>query len=777
MRISLRLVVAAAVSLALLWTVLSAQNLFAPTSTITVTNTNDNGPGSLRQALADAQDGDTIDFDFALQGQTITLTSGELVVAASVTLSGPGPDLLAVARNLQSPNFRVLHLQPNHTVAINGLTLKNGHLLNLSGAGIFNEQSTVTVTNCVIRDNIVYSPPSISAGGGGIYNTGTLSLARCTVTGNSATSTFTYGGGGILNSGNLTINQSSITNNSGERYGGGLNGSATIQNSTISGNQTRGSDHFDGNGAGIYGQGLVVQNSTISGNSAVGGNFGGFGGGIYGAGVISNSTISGNTANHGAAGIYPSGPVELTHTILNSAPNIFNSGASVTSHGYNLSSDNGSGFLTGPGDQINTAPLLGPLQDNGGPTYTHAVLPNSPALNTGNPSFTPPPSTDQRGFPRVSNGRIDKGSFELQAINPTPTPSPPPPCTVFYDQMNNANGGAVVSQNFELANNIYDAQGADDFVVPPSQNWQIQQVKVSGRYFNGPGPAASANVLFYFDGAGFPGAVISGGTFNDRPISDDAGNLTISVPLGFVLTAGTYWVSVQANIDFDPNGEWAWSDRTVTSNSPAAWQNPGGGFATSCLTYGSRGANCGIDPDAPDQLFQILGCPITTTPINILGNVIYCPNPTPTALANATLTLSGSAQGMSSSHTGGNYQFAVPRNGSYTVVPNKSPLTPGAPGINTTDVVAVQRHFLNLGTPLSGCRLTAADVNGDGSINTVDVIAIQRFYLALSTGTANTGKYQFNPVNRNYFNLVTDQHNQNYDALVLGDVAAPYVAP
>jgi len=54
--------------------------------------------------------------------------------------------------------------------------------------------------------------------------------------------------------------------------------------------------------------------------------------------------------------------------------------ATVTSRGYNVSSDNGGGFLTGPGDQINTDPMLGPLQDNGGPTFTHALLPGSPAI-------------------------------------------------------------------------------------------------------------------------------------------------------------------------------------------------------------------------------------------------------------------------------------------------------------------------------------------------------------------------------------------------------------
>ena len=108
------------------------------------------------------------------------------------------------------------------------------------------------------------------------------------------------------------------------------------------------------------------------------------------------------------------------------------------------------------------------------------------------------------------------------------------------------------------------------------------------------------------------------------------------------------------------------------------------------------------------------------------------------------------------------------------MTPTKTALTPGT-SINTLDVIAAQRHFLNLGTPLTGCRLTAADVNGDSSVNTLDVIAIQRFYLSLTTGIANTGKYLFTPVNRVYTAITTNQTAQNYDALVYGDDASTYV--
>ena len=131
--------------------------------------------------------------------------------------------------------------------------------------------------------------------------------------------------------------------------------------------------------------------------------------------------------------------------------------------------------------------------------------------------------------------------------------------------------------------------------------------------------------------------------------------------------------------------------------------------------------------------------------------------------------------GSTLSNGSGNYTFSsLPSGGNYTVTPTKAARVPGSANINTVDVIATQRHFLNLGTPLSGCRLTAADVNISGSINTVDAIAVQRFFLGLTTGTANVGKYQFNPVSRSYSGIVSDQIGQNYDTLIFGDVASHF---
>jgi hypothetical protein len=160
--------------------------------------------------------------------------------------------------------------------------------------------------------------------------------------------------------------------------------------------------------------------------------------------------------------------------------------------------------------------------------------------------------------------------------------------------------------------------------------------------------------------------------------------------------------------------------------------------------------------------------------INISGTIFYCSNPVPGPVPNVTMTLTGSASGSTPSDGSGNYTFtSLVSGGTYTVTPTKTALAPGSAGINTVDVISTQQQFFT--HFLSGCRLTAADVNGDSAVNTVDVIAIQRFFLGLSTGIANVGKYQFSPASRTYPGAVSDQNGQDYDTLIFGDVATSFV--
>jgi len=394
----------------------------------------------LRQALADANDGDII--GFAVTG-TIGLTSGELLVAKNITISGPGAENLAVNGNA---NSRVFHIASGKTVTISGLTITNG-----SGGGIYNDHAVLTLNDCTITGN------SSSVGSGAIHNDGTnmghatLQINNSLITSNSgdgiyndaiqagtATVDITYSilsnnsGDAINNDGwsclfcgngttSVQITNSSITGNGGAIYsdtglqncGGDCPVTISITNSTIS-----------GNGGGVHNStqsDTVVSNSTISDN----------GYGIYNDnGAIAASVYNTTMSSNGVEIQNFNAPVVVTisHTIFNVSPgghSILNDFGTVTSHGYNVSSDDGAGYLNGPGDQINTNPLLGPLQNNGGPTFTHQLLPGSPAIDTGDPNFTPPPFYDQRGpgFPRVVNGRVDKGSFEVQQ-GPTPTSTP-----------------------------------------------------------------------------------------------------------------------------------------------------------------------------------------------------------------------------------------------------------------------------------------------------------------------------------------------------------------
>src|SRR5262249_32037040 len=128
-------------------------------ATITVMNTNNSAAGSLRQALTDAVDGDTINFDSSLNGQTITLTSGELVVNKSVTINGPGAANLAVNGN---DTIRVFHVSGGTTVTISGLSIANGYS-EAGGGAIYNDHSTLTVTDCTIAGNF-------GGIGGGVWN-------------------------------------------------------------------------------------------------------------------------------------------------------------------------------------------------------------------------------------------------------------------------------------------------------------------------------------------------------------------------------------------------------------------------------------------------------------------------------------------------------------------------------------------------------------------------------------------------------------------------------
>jgi hypothetical protein len=139
------------------------------------------------------------------------------------------------------------------------------------------------------------------------------------------------------------------------------------------------------------------------------------------------------------------------------------------------------------------------------------------------------------------------------------------------------------------------------------------------------------------------------------------------------------------------------------------------------------------------------------------------------------MTLTGASSGTTFTNASGNYSFDTGGSGgSYTVTPSKGPLAPATGNINTTDVLATQRHFLGIALIPAGCRFSAADAVVNGTINTQDVIAIQRFFLGFTSGTGSCGQYKFTPANRTYASLGTNQTNQDYSMYIVGDVAAMF---
>jgi hypothetical protein len=369
----------------------------AAAATITVTSTNDNGPGSLRDAIASASPGDTINFGLPIP-ETITI-DGPLAIFESLTISGPGPsNLLITATNVGV--FQIGPFTPG--VTNSGLTIQGGGVspgdLPAYGGGIWN-QGEATIENCTVSGNA-------AVWGGGIYNHGTMTIVNSTIFGNSAAE---YGGG-ILNQGAMTVVDSFISSNGAGFLGGGIDNESTLSltNSTIYGNiiGPRG-----GGGGAIYTTGYTSMNNTTIYENCAGGFSGsscnsiGIGGAIYhysGRLEVKNSIV----ANNG-----PSGNCAFTGTL-----------PIPMSYGHNLSDDHTCYFFTAVGDALGVPPGLDPAGPlfNGGPTRTIALLSGSPAIDAIPVAPTndctaidgTPILTDQRGVARPQGVGCDIGAFE-----------------------------------------------------------------------------------------------------------------------------------------------------------------------------------------------------------------------------------------------------------------------------------------------------------------------------------------------------------------------------
>jgi len=361
--------------------VLPTQVAGAATDVVTNCSGSASTPGSLPYEVANASLGDTVTFALSPLCTTITL-GATITISDNLTITGPGSGALAIIGTGSQSDFTVGSAA---TATISGLTIEDGG----------------------------------GSAGGGIANSGTLTIVNTTVSGNSAT----YYGGGIDNSGTLTITNSTVSNN-GVKYqqGGGIynNGMLSVSGTTISNNNAT----LVGGGIDNLGT-LSIANSTLSGNTS------GDGGALYsdvsGHTTVTNSTIADNSASNGSD-IYNNlgGTLSIGASIVANGGSGLDCIGTLVDAGYNLDDDNSCGFS---GTSFSGEPAgLDPdgLQNNGGPTATIALEPASIAIDAvTNPGQCPP--TDQRGFPRTSP--CDIGAFDTDLVVVTPCPPGTTSCT------------------------------------------------------------------------------------------------------------------------------------------------------------------------------------------------------------------------------------------------------------------------------------------------------------------------------------------------------------
>lgn len=393
-------------------------------------NCNDSGPGSLRDTIANAVAGDTIDLT-QMACSEITLSSGEIQVTVGyLKLLGPGADGTSnhhlTIYGGASDGLRNRIFDAGGTLIVSGLKLADARYEGFGASargGCINAAGDLTIEDSILVGCEIDAPAGSGglAFGGAIYAQKDLSVTNSIITSSIAYSaTGAAYGGGISASGFVTVQNSTISYNAAwgaAASGGGLAvvgwGDVTIFGSTISGNEA----DFDG-GMRVSTLGAsTITNSTLSGNYAsmyVGGAS--FASGMV---ALKNSTVTRNTANlaNFGVGIYSYVDVTARSTIV--ADNVaLSSGTTLDLVAPAIAGSANlipSASADVPPDTITACPRLATLRDNGGPTPTHALIAGSPGIDAG--SNTIPLDTDQRGalpFKRVFGASADIGAYEWQ---------------------------------------------------------------------------------------------------------------------------------------------------------------------------------------------------------------------------------------------------------------------------------------------------------------------------------------------------------------------------
>lgn len=431
-----------------------------------VENCNDAGAGSLRDAAAHAVDGDGIDLG-GLACSTISLTTGSITLH-DVDLAGPGASALVIDGAGNQNRHTINHVGHGGGLAIHGVTLRNGKYLSNAGRGggcLRSEGGSLRVYDSVLDGCFAFAATgsNVTVRGGAIaaYG-GYVLLSGVTLANNQVRSADGDALGGALYAAgtDLVIRNTTITNNSATAIsaaafprGGGVftRGKAAIEESTLVGNLSEG-----GGGGAVVEAGGVLRRSTVSNNSAIGGASGiVFLGAPAASAGIYNSTISDNqteaSVQWGSGGLYmnTAGAVIANSTIAgNTESNVdstpwgagilFGPAASgivmisTIAYGNNFHNDEhtfigpdingpmgaviggdhdqvGLSLLALPADTEGSDPMLGPLQDNGGPTWTRMPAANGTAIDRGTDHGE---TTDQRGSARVSGSAADVGAVE-----------------------------------------------------------------------------------------------------------------------------------------------------------------------------------------------------------------------------------------------------------------------------------------------------------------------------------------------------------------------------
>lgn len=372
-------------------------------------------------------------YTITIPGQDFDAAVGDLNITDSLTILGEGITNTVIDGNDIDQIFDI-RMAADKEVTLSQLTVRNGSTADFGG-GICH----CTVDTKLYLDHVLLVDNVSFGSGGGFYNAGYVEISNTVIQGNSGG----HSGGGVTNSGTAVISKTNIISNTSPNngQGGGISNSGTITmtKSTVQHNSVEFLSFPIGNGGGIFNGGngeITIEDSTINGNSS-GAFFGGFvnnggvaklvnvtvsendpggilqlsGGGTH----ITNTTIVSNMH------VLPSqvslsvaaGSAELVNTIIAGETSADNCNGSVTSLGHNLESGSSCG-LSNTGDMTNTNPLVGPLQPNGGDTWTHALLPGSPAIDAGNDLVCP--ATDQRGMPRPAGMSCDMGAFEYELV-------------------------------------------------------------------------------------------------------------------------------------------------------------------------------------------------------------------------------------------------------------------------------------------------------------------------------------------------------------------------